>query len=83
MITNDVSSYINLLVRVVHIICNDPVHCAVRITCIYDRNHLPNIDATFSVSVITYFLPFSVLSFPSISLEYSAHILSDLILSNL
>jgi len=28
VITNDVSDYINLLVRITHIICNHPVYCA-------------------------------------------------------
>jgi len=29
MITNDVSDYINLLVRIAHIICNHPVYNAI------------------------------------------------------
>jgi uncharacterized membrane protein YpjA len=35
VITNDVSDYINLLVRIVHIICNHPLHTHTSVLCIY------------------------------------------------
>jgi len=69
VITNDVSDYINLLVRIAHIICNHPVHLKLisnfhlrkierlssvkAILSILSSNHMVRLAITIIITIIT------------------------------